>query len=556
MENTTWTYKSLSELCEINLGKTPSRSNDEYWGKGYSWVSIADLKEKYISNTKEQITDLALAKANCKVVKEGTLLMSFKLSIGKLAFADKDLYTNEAIVALPIKKTTELNNDYLYYVLKYIPLLGGNQAAMGKTLNKKSLSVLKIPLPRTLNDQKRIAKVLSDCEALIQKRKESIALLNDLLKSTFLEMFGDESKFKSMTVEEIASKERYSLSSGPFGSNLTSRHYSKTGIIILRGKNISSGKLDLSDIKYVSEEKAYELRRSAIKPDDIVIVAVGSSGSALRIPEILPYAIMSQNFNKITPNQELVLPVYLEFSINSEIVQRQFRRVMTDAGRTFLGLTKIKQIKIPVPEKDEQIKFEKIALKIGLIKEQAQLSLQELENLYGSLSQRAFKGELDLNKVIIPDMEDSKKKDLEEVKEDISEKELDELIDSFEHTLPEGEVPSNRGKDIRNLTIRKYLGFPEYDEATEGIEFSYMDKDFFYQFILKDGFASGFFTLQDVEQYARKYILRGTGYEFTYENWKTILFRFIGAKQPIIEQIFDEDSKTIKLKLTDEAFKI
>lgn len=565
MKDNKWSYKPLSALCGINLGNTPSRSNSEYWGKGYPWVSISDLKEKFISKTKEEITDVALAESNCKIVKEGTLLMSFKLSIGKLAFAEKDLYTNEAIVALPIKDESELNKAYLYYVLKFIPLVGGNQAAMGQTLNKQSLSVLQIPLPPTLDDQKRIAKVLSKCERLIQLRKENIDMLDELMRSTFLEMFGDETKFKSMSVEEIASDEKYSLSSGPFGSNLTSEHYTKEGVVILRGKNISSGKLDLSDIKYVSEEKAYELRRSVIKSNDIVIVAVGSSGSALRIPDELPYGIMSQNFNKITPNIELVLPIYLEFSINSQIVQRQFRRVMTDAGRTFLGLTKIKEIKIPVPDKDEQLKFEQIVLKIKTVKNKCNVSLKELENLYGSISQRAFNGVLDLSKVDISDMEDSKKKDLEAVKEDLTDEQksiideierIDEFNNSFEHTLPTGEVPSKREMDIRSMSIRQYLQLTENVEVTEGVEFSFMNKDFFYQFILTKGFPAGTFTLPELEWYSRKYILKGTGFEFTYENWKTIIFRFIGAKQPIIEQVFDENDKIIKLKLTDEAFKV
>ncbi len=152
-------------------------------------------------------------------------------------------------------------------------------------------------------------------------------------------------------------------------------------------------------------------------------------------------------------------------------------------------------------------------------------------------------------------MEDSKKKDLEAVKEDLTEEQFENLMDSFEHTLPNGEVPSNRQTDIRDMSIRQYLRLPD-DEATEGIEFSFMNKDFFYQFILTQGFANRTFTLPELEQYARKYISRGTGFEFTYENWKTIIFRFIGAKQPIIEQLFDEETKTIKLKLTDEAFKV
>ena len=143
-----FTSKRLDKLCDIVIGRTPSRSNKAYWGKGRTWVSISDLKTKYITETKEEITRLGIEKSRSKLISQGTLLLSFKLSIGKLAFAGRDLYTNEAIVGLPIKDSTEIDKDYLYYILSYIPLIGGNQAAMGKTLNKKSLSALEIPYPQ------------------------------------------------------------------------------------------------------------------------------------------------------------------------------------------------------------------------------------------------------------------------------------------------------------------------------------------------------------------------------------------------------------------------
>ena len=90
----------LSELCEILIGRTPSRSVSKYWGKGHKWVSISDMKEEFVSSTKEEITDEAIAALRCRKIPKGTLLLSFKLSVGKLAFAGTDLYTNEAIAAL------------------------------------------------------------------------------------------------------------------------------------------------------------------------------------------------------------------------------------------------------------------------------------------------------------------------------------------------------------------------------------------------------------------------------------------------------------------------
>lgn len=163
----------LSKLCDIQIGKTPDRKISEYWGVGFPWVSISDLKSKVVTTTKEQITKNAVEEKNCKLVKKGTLLMSFKLSIGKLAFAGCDLYTNEAIVALNIKEEVELSKDYLYYALNFVPLLNDARIAVkGKTLNQKSLNKIKIPLLDTLEEQRRIANLLSKIENLLEKEKK------------------------------------------------------------------------------------------------------------------------------------------------------------------------------------------------------------------------------------------------------------------------------------------------------------------------------------------------------------------------------------------------
>jgi type I restriction enzyme, S subunit len=494
-----FTKDKLSNLCDIIIGRTPSRGEKKFWGKGNIWVSISDMKQKLVSSTKEEITDLGRDASRSRLIRKGTLLMSFKLSIGKLSFAGADLYTNEAIAALPVIDNSKINKEYLFYILQFIPLLGGNQAAMGKTLNKESLSKIIIPYPTDLKDQKRIVKIFTECELLIQNRKESIGLLNKFVNSTFLEMFGNSKNFEFKTIEEIASPEKYSLSSGPFGSNLTSKHYVKEGVLVLRGKNISSGKIDLSDVVFVSETTAHELRRSELKPDDIVIVAVGSSGLALKIPQSIPRAIMSQNFNKITPNKDLILPTYLEFSINSEIVQHQFRRVMTDGGRTFLSLTKIKEIKIPLPDISLQKKFISISEKVDSLINQFQESLKELENLYGSISQSAFKGELDLNKIEISDME--------------------------EKELPKPEIePVGEPYLVGKATLQDTI--------------VHIDD------LIRNNFPEEAFSFKQLEN-----VIAETGVYVTYENIKSFLFTSLEGKSPLLEQLFDDLTKEMVFKI-------
>lgn len=155
-----WETKRLGEIATIAIGRTPSRANATFWGRGHIWLSIGDLHTKIVNSSKEQITDLAAA--GMKVVPAGTLLMSFKLSIGKVCFAGCDLFTNEAICSL-----ADLRADagFLYYALSTADFsLHGKQAVKGYTLNSESLKQVQVSLPDR-EEQTAIAAVLAAIDA-------------------------------------------------------------------------------------------------------------------------------------------------------------------------------------------------------------------------------------------------------------------------------------------------------------------------------------------------------------------------------------------------------
>ncbi len=155
-----WVVKRLGEICEIGIGQTPSRLDDRMWGIGHPWLSIADLQRKVVAESKEQVTESAAALM--KIVRKGTLLMSFKLSIGRLCFAGCDLFTNEAICSF---NQLTANSDYLYYALGRTDFsLYGKQAVKGYTLNKESLNLVEVELP-SQEEQTAIATLLSDVDA-------------------------------------------------------------------------------------------------------------------------------------------------------------------------------------------------------------------------------------------------------------------------------------------------------------------------------------------------------------------------------------------------------
>jgi type I restriction enzyme S subunit len=178
-----WVVKRLGEICEISMGRTPSRLNPAFWGAGHVWLSIADLHGKVLSSSKEQITPLAASSMH--VIPEGTLLMSFKLSIGRLCFAGCDLYTNEAICSF---NNLLANSDYLYYALSRTDFsLYGKQAVKGYTLNKKSLALVEVALPSD-EEQAAIANVLSAMDEEMADLERRLSKTRDLKQGMMQEL--------------------------------------------------------------------------------------------------------------------------------------------------------------------------------------------------------------------------------------------------------------------------------------------------------------------------------------------------------------------------------
>ncbi len=131
------------------------------------WATISDMKNKYIDDTCEYISDIGAKASNARLVPTGTLLMSFKLSLGRVAITSQPIYTNEAIAAFyPNYRAT---TEYLYYLLPTLALQeSSDRAVKGRTLNKAKLRALKLSLP-PLAEQRRIATILSSMDDAIER---------------------------------------------------------------------------------------------------------------------------------------------------------------------------------------------------------------------------------------------------------------------------------------------------------------------------------------------------------------------------------------------------
>ena len=188
-----WKKVKLGDVFNLQMGKTPLRENKLYWNKGkYNWISISDMNfsEKYLFSTKEKISDIAIKESGIKLIPKNTVIMSFKLSIGKVKIVNEDIYSNEAIMAFIPKENFFIDKNFLYYCLKSLKWNEGiNKAVKGLTLNKNLIVQKEIFLP-DLTIQKEISNNLDSINNLLELRKNQLNYLKELNKSLFTRMFG------------------------------------------------------------------------------------------------------------------------------------------------------------------------------------------------------------------------------------------------------------------------------------------------------------------------------------------------------------------------------
>lgn len=187
-----WEYKKLGEVCEVVSGSTPKTNVPEYWGKGYYWVTPAELNDTidYIDKTERQITDEALAKTKLRLLPVGTVLLSSRAPIGKVAITETEMYCNQGFKNCIC--TDSIYNKYLFYFLRikkeYLNSLG--RGATFKEISKSIVESISIPLPPK-STQLTIVSELDKINELIRLKKEQLKDYDNLVQSIFYEMFGD-----------------------------------------------------------------------------------------------------------------------------------------------------------------------------------------------------------------------------------------------------------------------------------------------------------------------------------------------------------------------------
>ena len=264
-------YK-LSDVFDLQMGKTPSRDNNMYWKDGnLPWVSIADLSKSqiYIENSKEMITNLAAKDTLMKCIPQDTVIMSFKLSLGKTAITKTPLYTNEAIMAFIDKKVIQIEPKYIYFLFRNIKWgQYTNNAVKGKTLNKKFFSDFQIYIPE-YNQQTNIASILIRINKILEYKHSLIKVYDVLIKSRFDEFNKNNNNVKVSKLEALCT----SIVRGPFGSALKVENFVKksdTSVKVYEQSNAIQRSAAIGS-RYISREHYESLRLLKCKPWEIIM---------------------------------------------------------------------------------------------------------------------------------------------------------------------------------------------------------------------------------------------------------------------------------------------
>ena len=392
-----WEIKKLGEVCEINIGRTPERGNFKMWDKEKKtdnvWLSIADLnntEKGYISDSTEYVSDNAVPKM--KLVKANTLLMSFKLTIGRCAITKRDLFTNEAIAALPILDKN-LDLFFLKYYLEnfdWAKLTEGDVKVKGKTLNKEKLKEVPITLP-PLEEQKRIVKILDEKFAMLEtvkaNAKANLQNAKDLFQSQLTKAFSNTT-WEMQKLSEITEVKD--------GTHDSPSYYSE-GIPFVTQKNITPSGFDLTNTKRISlqdHEKFY--KRSNVEYGDIIIAMIGANrGMSCIVNTREVFSIKNVGLIKKSKktNQE-----YLAYYLKSEVAQKYVSDASNGGAQEFIGLTSLRKFPIPLPPLSEQKliveQLDSLSEKTKALCAIYEKQIADCEELKQSLLAKAFEGNL------------------------------------------------------------------------------------------------------------------------------------------------------------------
>lgn len=408
-----WRWCKFGEIVDYSMGKTPPRAEPIWWKDDIHWVSIADMSEyARVVSTKEKVSFKAVEEKFGAISPQGTLIMSFKLTVGRTSILDIDAVHNEAIISIyPYMDNDDNLRNYLFYILPIVTQWGDSKNAIkGKTLNSKSIANLMIPLA-PLNELHRIVVKIKELlpyvdryAASYEKLEQFNAKFPEDMKKSILQ-YAIQGKLVEQRAEEGTGKELYqqiqtekqhliaekkikkekplaeiSEDEIPFDipeswkwcrlsdiidvrdGTHDSPKYVPMGIPLVTSKNLNNGTIDYGNVKYITQEDADKINaRSMVDDDDILFAMIGSIGNPVLVKKDREFCIKNMALFKKFADTDIYMQYMYWFFFYA---QYKLKKEASGGVQSFISLSRFREYLVPLPPYEEQIR---IATKIEQI---------------------------------------------------------------------------------------------------------------------------------------------------------------------------------------------
>jgi type I restriction enzyme S subunit len=381
-----WSMKPIKAVAKVISGATPSRDEPSFWNGSIPWITPKELSridDPVITETQEMITDTGYRRTSCEMLPVGSVLLSSRAPIGHIAIAGVSMCTNQGFKSLV--PNPGVASRYLYWALQSRKdgLIALGRGATFKEVSKPIVEDFELPFPASETEQNRIAAILDKADAIRRKRQQALRLTDDFLRSVFLDMFGDP----VTNPNEWPTKQLLELGRVSTGSTPPSSSAEMFGGSI---PFITPGDLKetwTNSARTVTEAGARSAR--TIRAGAALVCCIGATIGKMGKAKIL--SAFNQQINAVEWNGLIVDDYGLD-------TLKFYKQIIASRGSSttlpILNKSAFQSLEIPVAPIEMQQAYAKIVRQCEATKNQAVQAQSETEELFASLQQRAFSGQL------------------------------------------------------------------------------------------------------------------------------------------------------------------
>lgn len=378
----------LGDVCTIVSGTTPKSSCPEYWDGDINWVTPAELNNEsdVIYESQRKITKQAVIDSSLKPFPAGTVLLSSRAPIGKVAIAGTEMYCNQGFKNLICSDA--IYNRYLYHYLKnkteYLNSLG--RGATFKEISKSIVEEIEIPLP-SLEEQRRIAALLDKVSDLTAKRRQQLYKLDELIKSRFIEFFD------ACDTYELLQDSNIYISDGNYSSKYpTADEFVEEGVPFIRASNMEMNTIIDDNMYFITREKHAILLKGHVKAGDVLITTRGATiGKIACVPPRHEDSNINAQIVLLRCPKNEYNPLFLSWYLKLKNTQAEIQKLISGSAQPQLPIKRLVQLNLLKPNINLQNQFAAFVEQTEKSKTTICSSLEKLETLKKALMQQYFR---------------------------------------------------------------------------------------------------------------------------------------------------------------------